>query len=895
VLIAACTALFVVPDLAGGHLLMAGDNVQQNYPLHVLVGNMLRHGELPYWNQYIFSGTPLLAGFNAGAFYPLVGFFVVLPDRAAWIATEATLFSLIAVGMYAYLRVLKLSVAACFLAACTFTFAGTVFSQINHLDMTEGFAALPWMLLALHRIVHDGRWRWTLLLAVAFATMVLGGAPEAMLDVTLLLVAYAALSAGVDRVRWWRLLSRAGAGIALGLSVAAVQWLPGLAAIANSQRSGFGASFASTGSYPKPFLFFSVVPYLFGGYHHLGENGFFSHYNLPEVGIYLGILPIVALVTLLHPRWPSRLPGRERRIWYLVGLFGLLLALGANTPAEHLFNSLPLYGHQRLQSRNMITVSAALCVLFAGWVDRRPEARTTLRHFDAAASALPLAVVGALTIWAQVAPSSILFTLGSVTSPSGGEIHTVRVATLMALAFCAVATVVVTLRGRLSQRWWMAAITVFVAVDVGLIAATSQISSAPSNAILGGHTDIEQAIAAHLVPDGRFVVYDPQGYASGSHDAAGISDLNLLAKLPSVAGYASIVNGTYATVTNTHTLGELNIKQLGSGSLDGLDLQEVVTVPEYFMVPVVGTPLARSQITQLSEGAGSDPVLPLGNGANFNDQTYPFYPGPRAALSAGQHTAWFFGETVQPTSASLLFAHAAALAVVRFGSVSSDGVTTWGPAVKVPAGATGVTGELPAVSGVGMTAQVIFGALPRAIGLVTIAGHAFELGGSLSSVVSPATWRSAGTIDGYGLFTRRKLPQPIYAVTVQGKRGPALDVRGSFIKSETVQVRASTSLIIVRDVAWDPGWGGTVRVNGGRSQAVAVTHHGLVQQMVVPAGDDVVTFSYAPPHIELAGALSTGGVIVVVVLGLALLLRRRRTDTQIPTGHEDDAGAGPDE
>ncbi len=72
-LIAIPTAVFVLPDLIGGHLLLTGDNLQQNFPLHVLVGSMLRHGQLPFWNQYIFSGTPLMADFNAGAFYPLTG------------------------------------------------------------------------------------------------------------------------------------------------------------------------------------------------------------------------------------------------------------------------------------------------------------------------------------------------------------------------------------------------------------------------------------------------------------------------------------------------------------------------------------------------------------------------------------------------------------------------------------------------------------------------------------------------------------------------------------------------------------------------------------------------------------------------------------------------------
>ena len=72
------------------------------------------------------------------------------------------------------------------------------------------------------------------------------------------------------------------------------------------------------------------------------------------------------------------IPPRDRLTWYVVGLFGLLLALGTNTPFEHLFNGLPLYGHQRLQSRNMITVATAVCVLFAGWIDRTNAPRCAI-------------------------------------------------------------------------------------------------------------------------------------------------------------------------------------------------------------------------------------------------------------------------------------------------------------------------------------------------------------------------------------------------------------------------------------------------------------------------------------------------------------------------------------
>jgi hypothetical protein len=873
---------FIAPDVAGGHLLLSGDNVQQNYPLHVLVGTMLRHGQLPYWNQYIFSGSPLLADFNAGAFYPLMGLFVILPDRIAWMVTEAALFAAIAIGMYAFLRAMKLSTMACFLAGATFAFSGAVLSQVNHVDMTEGFVAIPWMLLAVLHIIRDGRWRWSILLGVGFATAILGGAPEAMLDGAILIVVYAALSAGFDRRRWWFVLTRGGAGAALALALAAIQWLPGLNAIANSQRSGFGGGFASTGSYPPAFGFLSIVPYIDGGYQHLGEAGFFSHYNLPEVGIYVGILPLVALVALLHPRWPSRLPARERLIWYVIGVVGALLALGANTPLEHLFNAIPLYGHQRLQSRNMVDVSAALSVLFAGWLDRAPETRASWVTYDRLTALVPLGVVGGLTIWAFTDPTSMLRELARVSSRPL-FVHTVREATVIALVICLTAAMIVWLRSRVPVRWWMGVAAAFVAVDIGLMALTSQLATFPSNTVLAGTTQVEQLVAAHLSPGGRFDVYDPQGYASPTHANTGVPDLNILAGLPSVAGYASIVNGNYSNVTQTHTLAELNISQLRHGALDGLDLQDIVTLPEYFLLPVAGVPTMVSNVQQLPERQGNDPVLPLGNGPNFNDTAYPFYPAARPALQSGQTGRWFYGESIDPTTATILFHATSAAAHIRLGKVRHSGVTTWGPEVPVGIGSTKVSGALPAGNAVGLAFEVVAGHIPAHQAFVTVATRTFELDGSLSGALRPGVWRQQGIAEGYTLFQRVQPPHPITASSSGGSATP-VKVVSSNTKIETVSLQAAVPLTVVRDVAWDPGWRASVSVNGGSPRAIAVGHHGLVEQVNVPPGLDVVTFRYRPPHIVVATILSVGatvGLLALFVMTLVRLRHRRRWATAV--------------
>jgi hypothetical protein len=866
---------FVLPDLISGRLIITGDNLQQNYPLHVLVGSMLRHGELPFWNQYIFSGTPLMADFNAGAFYPLVGLFVTLPDRAAWIATEVVLFSAIAIGMYVFLRALKMSTVACLLGAVTFAFAGPVLSQVNHVDMTEGFVAIPWMLLAVHHIVRDGRWRWTILLGIAYATVILGGAPEAMLDEALLIIAFAVISAGLSREGWWRVLSRCATGATLALSLAAIQWLPGLEAIRNSQR-GSGVV-AAAGSYPTPFSILSLVPYLDGGYGHLGEAQFFSQYNLPEVGIYLGVLPLIALVTLLHPRWPSRLSPRDRLTWYAVGVFGYLLALGSNTPLEHLFNRIPLYGNQRLQSRNMIIVATAVSVLFAGWLDRTdaPQVDVRWRRYDRVMSLLPLAVVAVLVVWALTATGSLVHVFAGV-SASPGVTHTVREATIIALAFAAVAAAIVWLRPRLSGMQWAAMAAAFVAVDLGLMALTSQLTQAPPNDLVSGTTPVQQLLAAHLSPGGRFVNYDPQTYSSYPGSPQGIPDLNIIPGLPSVSGYASIVNSNYESVTHTHKQDDLDIGQLGSGTLNRLDLQEIVTVPEYFLVPLASAPRSLTEVRQASEGFGSDPVLLRGYGANFNETAYPFYPGPRPALHSGQTESWFLGESLEPASATLLFTHATSSdALVRFGILTADGSTRWGATVPVAAGVNGVTERLPRGHTIGLSVQVV-GALPAHQAVIAIDGHSYELAGSLSAAVVPGPWHQAGTSQGYVVYTFAKPPKPITAST-SGGRPLDVSVVSSSTKSEEVRLDAPSSSIVIRSVAWDAGWRASVSVNGGPARAVAVSSFDLVQKVRVPPGHDVVTFHYRPPHLELATVLSVGAVgVLLLLLGDWLVLRRRR-------------------
>ena len=203
--------------------------------------------------------------------------------------------------------------------------------------------------------------------------MILAGAPEAMLDEAILVIAFAAMSAGLTASAGGGCSRDVARGAALALSLAAhavAARTRGHPQLPTGQRGVRRSRELS-----PPFTAFGLVPYLDGGYGQLGETQFFWQYNLPEVGIYLGILPVVALLTLLHPRWPRRMPPRERLTWYVVGIVGSSWPSDRTHRSSICSTAFPLYGNQRLQSRNMITVATAVCVLFAGWIDRTEEPR----------------------------------------------------------------------------------------------------------------------------------------------------------------------------------------------------------------------------------------------------------------------------------------------------------------------------------------------------------------------------------------------------------------------------------------------------------------------------------------------------------------------------------------
>jgi hypothetical protein len=877
---------FVVPALCNAPAL-SGDNLIQNFPLRAFSGELLRQGHLPLWNPFIWSGSPLLGGMNAGSFFPLTFLFVVLPPIGAWVLNMAAVYWVAGLGTYWLLRQYGLRPLAGFLGAATYAYGGALVGQMVHLGIIQGMALMPVIVLAILKIswavlgagpttrapstelgpgapgadrVGSGApsspWPWAVGLAVLVGLVMLTGEPRSIAETEIVgavLVIWLTLRGyGEAAVGWGRRARFLSATVlcgAWGVAIGAAQLVPGFDFINLSQRANEPYSFFASGSLHTQWTVLLLVPDLFGGSGTLHQPVYFNGYNLPEVTGYVGLLPLVACAALL-----TRTFGRNRdrasadwAPWLFFALLGLLLAWGQFTPLGGLFGHIWFFGRTRLQSRSLGIVDLALAVLFAFWADRGLGHRHELgsagwRRWVSVAPPIAAAAVCVVAIAFQRQLESAFGAFGSGAGMTPWFIAQLVVA-------LAVVALVLGWRhlGAVRARWALSAVVVVDLALFGLSSATGFASATPDV------VEPSKATAASVLgAAGRFGIYHPASdYVQLG--AIGQPDLNVFTTLPSVQGYGSIVDNTYGQATGSHDIDNLDPCALARGVFTPLRLHTLLTGPSQLAVEV-----PRSGVV---------PSLPA--------------PCPGAA-PAGTDTerTWYFGQGLTLKGATLATPRRSASAALAGSTV---GVLRAGGAVDFPALTIRAAGDHATVSfrsPEGAVGLVVRGN-PRAVSdtseVTTVGGPRYALNGSIQDALGQPGWAFTGTWAGNARFERASVRPPVW---LQG--GPvgstATQVGTANTGAEIDRVTTSAPALLVRSESNLPGWRATaVPSAGGVARPLPIRAVGLIQGVRLPAGSWTVTFTYRAPGLDLGLAGSAIGIsAVLVVVGVRSARRRDR-------------------
>ncbi len=360
--------IYFYPVLLGQVILAPGDGWSQNFPIRALAGQIIARGELPLWNPYIFGGTPLAASVYPGAFYPLNWLFAILPAKWAMNIVVLATYHIALIGTYLYARRLDITRAGALVAGIAFTFGGFMINHLSHTSRIAAAAWLPWVLLAIENLARfeswRKTWRWVALGALFIAMQFFAGEPQMMVFTALTAAPCAvfALWQCQGRRNRVRFVLAVVAMLVCGAMLSAIQLLPSLELLAQSERSDPGVAFFDTYSFPPWQLPGLIFPYFFGG-------ATFPPYRVTYWGAeiaaimagYVGMSTwVLAMVAIFSAR-------RNGRVWLWLGIavIAIILAFGGHLPfgLNHMLYQVPGYKTFRGLYRHQFEFTFAMAML----------------------------------------------------------------------------------------------------------------------------------------------------------------------------------------------------------------------------------------------------------------------------------------------------------------------------------------------------------------------------------------------------------------------------------------------------------------------------------------------------------------------------------------------------
>ena len=865
------TLLFSIPALVG-HPAIVADNLIQNFPLRALVGKIFATGHLPLMNVYINSGSPLLGGMNAGAFYPLTLLFAFLPAQLAWVINLVAIFATSALGMYALLRWHRLSPVASLAAALSFTYTGAMLGQLVHMAVVQGYALIPWFVLvylSLARRLRDlsdaatfreivARVRtsivwFALLLGLTFLT----GEPRAIAEIELLglivVPSILLIRSSYFLVTWKKRISYVatiGVGGLFGVGLGMCQLLPGWAFIGSSNRSELSYWFFGSGSLAVKWSALFFVPDIFGGNGSVAGPRYFVNYNLAEVTSYAGILALIGFFAFLSRLKRNGWGGEDRDfiLYVVVAVIGLFATWGSFTPLGHIFHGIPLFKSTRLQSRNVVLVDFALSVFLALWIhhlQKKDFKKAGLvgraRWVTLSPVIITTALCTGMIFWGQ----KIIDFLG--TGIADSYMARSEKVTLIQHLLLALLVLVICI-GYIKKKWALRSLLLILTIDVVIFCLYC------GTGLIGGNAQTEpsrQDALALFGSTGRTLIIDHAGANTDAIQNLGIVDSNVFTGIPSVQGYGSLVSSQYSEITGTHPVAMANACNLGKGEFEQLNLSSVVIASQQLM-------------TSMYPGIVLDPIcLPQ----KWNVGTAKRYFGREMSVkSIRVEVTSSKNPTNEGMKLQMLSSSGAATGSTFVANSSSSGTIEF----SFPgSGATGAGFVLSSSSDFKLGDVLVTNTNTPSV--------TYQLNNSFQLAMASYPWIMTKTFGTLAVF-RSVSGDAEYSLTADACDCKITSIKNVIYGDSWVYVDDSTKATLIRSMAYLPGWHATaINIATGKSRVLTIEKYGLVQSVKIPSGKLIIHFHYHAPYIEKSLLVSVFSAVSISGIALWPVLTRRRS------------------
>ncbi|HVT02136.1 MAG TPA: hypothetical protein VHL58_02035 [Thermoanaerobaculia bacterium] len=347
------------------------DVYSQMIPWRAAVRFAFANHEWPLWNPFMFCGDILAGAAQASPYYPTYVIGYLLPLSSAITFTATLSYFLAALGMFLFVRELRMGEEAAFTGAIAWAFSGFVIFFLET-PLGLGVLLLPFVCFAALRLIHAPSLEATILLAFILAGVLLAGHPETALQVIVV-----ASLLGAFHLRGRELAptlkiaeSIVGAGV-LALGIAAIHLLPMFDAV--TQTTEYASRLVERSVVHEApsmvdinqALLVNVMPFLFGisGAETANVKTLFP----PPASAYPGgLLLALAAYGLVRGRWPGK--------WILIALGALGCLAAAGVPwIVRMFYTVPILKLTLVERLTFVGAFALATLAAAGvetWLQR---------------------------------------------------------------------------------------------------------------------------------------------------------------------------------------------------------------------------------------------------------------------------------------------------------------------------------------------------------------------------------------------------------------------------------------------------------------------------------------------------------------------------------------------
>jgi hypothetical protein len=363
--VAQCAALaifaWMLMPIVTGRVSVCDDLLNYHLPVRKFYADCLANGFAFDWMPDLFSGFFLTGSGQAGTWHPWHWLlYRLFPLTTAFQLELVLSYPFMLLGMKAFLQRHLERTDAAWLGALAFTFCGFCTLRFVHPNAIAVVSHIPWMLLCLDVTLTSPSSREQMLaqtgLALLTGSQILLGYPQ--------YVWFSLLAEGiyvVSYVAWSRrgVLQLTAIAVCklMGLGLGAVQLLPSIAALADSDRSRYSADYFFQGPLSPLDLLQWIGPYL--------TKSRVSGESTHELGIYIGALPIVLAVVALVSRQATTREAKLRRTMLCLAVVSLWLSFGRPGGLYVVQTWLPLVGKFRWPARTSVLTLFALATLAA--------------------------------------------------------------------------------------------------------------------------------------------------------------------------------------------------------------------------------------------------------------------------------------------------------------------------------------------------------------------------------------------------------------------------------------------------------------------------------------------------------------------------------------------------